>query len=161
MSLQRIIELARRQGMPVILTDVAGREPMVVLPLEAYEKMLDVPRVGQEEGGGRREGGGGRGEEHKPNNASEQKQKQRGNRFQEEGESQEASGSLEVNPPASRLPPPSSQPDGLRVRQRDEDRVQALHRSLDTVSHEVPAQQLPQKEGGDDLVLEERFSFQP
>jgi nicotinamidase-related amidase len=51
MSLQRIIELARRQGMPVILTDVAGREPMVVLPLEAYEKMLDVPRVGQEEGG--------------------------------------------------------------------------------------------------------------
>jgi nicotinamidase-related amidase len=35
MSLQRIIELARRQGMPVILTDVAGREPMVVLPLEA------------------------------------------------------------------------------------------------------------------------------
>jgi hypothetical protein len=43
MSWQRVLELARRQGMPVIVTDVAGREPMVVMPLEAYEAITEAP----------------------------------------------------------------------------------------------------------------------
>ncbi len=136
MSLQRIIELARRQGMPVILTDVAGREPMVVLPLEAYEKMLE----GDKKASGIRDQVSVQGAKSEPNHPVKQQ--------------------AVVSPDASSLMPEASPPDGLRVRQRDEDRVQALHRSLDTVSHEVPAQQLPQKEGGDGLVLEERFSFQ-
>ena len=47
MSLQRVLELARRQGMPVVVTDVAGREPLVILPLDIYEGLIDegsVPR---------------------------------------------------------------------------------------------------------------------
>jgi hypothetical protein len=39
MSLQRIFESARRLGVPVIVTDPSGREPMVVLPLEQFEAM--------------------------------------------------------------------------------------------------------------------------
>lgn len=39
MSLQHIFESARKLGVPVILTDVGGREPMVVLPLEQFEAM--------------------------------------------------------------------------------------------------------------------------
>ncbi len=39
MSLQRIFESARKLGLPVIVTDPAGREPMVVLPLEQFEAM--------------------------------------------------------------------------------------------------------------------------
>ena len=39
MSLQRIFESARKLGFPVIITDPAGREPMVVLPLEQFEAM--------------------------------------------------------------------------------------------------------------------------
>ncbi|MBP6944460.1 hypothetical protein KBD61_03970 [Patescibacteria group bacterium] len=160
MSLQRIIELARRQGMPVILTDVAGREPMVVLPLEAYEKMLDGEGQGSKGKGQRLE---------EDQNAKRQAQNlgrdhsrpDERNQRQKESDIQQSVVS-EPKPLASDLKPLTSPPqDGLRVRQRDEDRVQALHRSLDTVSHEVPAQQLPQKEGGDGLVLEERFSFQP
>lgn len=41
MSLQRIFESARKLGLPVIVTDVAGREPMVVLPLEQFEAMSE------------------------------------------------------------------------------------------------------------------------
>lgn len=41
MSIQRVLEVARRQNMPVVVTDVAGREPMVILPLASYEAMLD------------------------------------------------------------------------------------------------------------------------
>jgi hypothetical protein len=37
MSLQRIFESARKLGVPVIMTDPAGREPMVVLTLEQFE----------------------------------------------------------------------------------------------------------------------------
>lgn len=39
MSLQRILETARKTGMPVIMTDLAGREPMVIMPLEQFEAM--------------------------------------------------------------------------------------------------------------------------
>jgi hypothetical protein len=39
MSLQRVLETARKTGTPVIITDVAGREPMVILPLEQFEAM--------------------------------------------------------------------------------------------------------------------------
>lgn len=139
MSLQRIIELARRQGMPVILTDVAGREPMVVLPLEAYEAMLDDQDRGS------------------------------GVQSQKVGQIRDTESSVSQKPHEPRNPSSTrdrsqvrTEPsDGLRVRQRDEDRVQTLHRSLDTVSQEVPAQPLPQKEGADGLVMEERFSFQP
>lgn len=33
--------VARRQGMPVIVSDADGKEPMVVLPLEIYEALLN------------------------------------------------------------------------------------------------------------------------
>lgn len=43
MSLQRVLETARKTGMPVIMTDLGGREPMVILPLEQFEAMAGVP----------------------------------------------------------------------------------------------------------------------
>ena len=39
MSWQRILELAREQGMPVIVTDLDGRDSMVVMPLERFEQL--------------------------------------------------------------------------------------------------------------------------
>lgn len=45
MSWQRILETARKQGMPVIVTDIAGREPMVILPLEMYERLGEAHSV--------------------------------------------------------------------------------------------------------------------
>lgn len=39
MSWQRVIETARKIGMPIIITDVVGRDPMVILPLEQFEAM--------------------------------------------------------------------------------------------------------------------------
>lgn len=39
MSLQKIFESARKLGVPVIVTDPAGREPLVILPLEQFEAM--------------------------------------------------------------------------------------------------------------------------
>ncbi|MBI4139172.1 hypothetical protein HY479_03415 [Candidatus Uhrbacteria bacterium] len=39
MSLQHVLDVARKNGMPVIVTDAAGREPMVVMPLEQFEAM--------------------------------------------------------------------------------------------------------------------------
>lgn len=44
MSLQRVFESARKMGVPVIITDPAGREPMVVLPLEQFEAMTGEPK---------------------------------------------------------------------------------------------------------------------
>ncbi len=41
MSLQRTFEMARRHGMPIVVTDPNGKDPMVVLPLEAYETLLE------------------------------------------------------------------------------------------------------------------------
>lgn len=140
MSLQRIIEVARRQGMPVILTDVAGREPMVVLPLEAYEKMLD-----------------GEGQDLKGEGQS--LEEGQNSKFKVQNDQQE-----KVQEPkslASHLRPLTSSSDGLRVRQRDEDRTEALHRSLETVSHEVSSHQGASGGGEEGMVLEERFSFQP
>jgi len=39
MSLQRIFESARRLQVPIIVTDPAGRDPMVLLTLEHFEAM--------------------------------------------------------------------------------------------------------------------------
>lgn len=39
MSIQHVFESARRLGLPVILTDIGGRDPMVVLPLDQFEAM--------------------------------------------------------------------------------------------------------------------------
>ena len=39
MSIQRVFESARKLGVPVIMTDPAGREPLVVLSLEQFEAM--------------------------------------------------------------------------------------------------------------------------
>lgn len=41
MSWQRIFEFARRRRLPMVVTDIAGREPFVILPLDTYEQMLD------------------------------------------------------------------------------------------------------------------------
>ncbi|MCC6563489.1 hypothetical protein IT087_01200 [Candidatus Uhrbacteria bacterium] len=41
MSFQRMLEMVRRQGMPLMVTDPDGREPMVVLPLEVYEALVE------------------------------------------------------------------------------------------------------------------------
>lgn len=53
MSLQRVFESARKMGVPVIVTDPAGRDPMVVLPLEQFEAMageekLEIPDHGMD-----------------------------------------------------------------------------------------------------------------
>jgi hypothetical protein len=39
MSFQRILETARRMGSPLIVTDAAGREPMVIMSLQTYERL--------------------------------------------------------------------------------------------------------------------------
>ncbi len=39
MSLQRVLETARKMGVPVIVTDSAGLDPIVILPLEQFEAM--------------------------------------------------------------------------------------------------------------------------
>lgn len=39
MSLQRVFEAARKMGSPVIVTDVGGRDPLVVVPLEQFEAL--------------------------------------------------------------------------------------------------------------------------
>ena len=39
MSSQRVFESARKLGVPVIVTDPSGRDPMVVLPLDQFEAM--------------------------------------------------------------------------------------------------------------------------
>ncbi len=55
MSWQRILEVARRQGTPIIVSDIAGREPMVILPFDEYERLIDqrsppiTPRARSEE----------------------------------------------------------------------------------------------------------------
>lgn len=42
MSFQRILETARRMGSPLIVTDAAGREPMVVMTLQTYERLGEM-----------------------------------------------------------------------------------------------------------------------
>jgi len=39
MSWQRIFESARKRGLPLVVTDIAGREPLVVMTLEEYERL--------------------------------------------------------------------------------------------------------------------------
>lgn len=61
----RLLRLARRTGDRLIVTDEAGGgEPMVILPLEEYEALIDQA-FGPEQGVGSRQlavGGGGRGD---------------------------------------------------------------------------------------------------
>ena len=40
-TLQRLLRLAKKTGSPVIMTDQQGSEPSVLLPLDAYEAMID------------------------------------------------------------------------------------------------------------------------
>ena len=42
MSLQRVFESARKLGLPVVVTDPAGREPFVLVPLDQFEAMAGV-----------------------------------------------------------------------------------------------------------------------
>ncbi|MSR85185.1 hypothetical protein EXS71_01980 [Candidatus Uhrbacteria bacterium] len=49
MSWQRILELAREQGMPIIVTDIAGRDSMVVMPLERFEQLANRRSVASPE----------------------------------------------------------------------------------------------------------------
>jgi hypothetical protein len=36
-----MLEMARRHGMPLVVTDPNGKEPLVVLPLELYEALVE------------------------------------------------------------------------------------------------------------------------
>ncbi len=147
MSLQRVIELARRQGMPIVVTDVAGREPMVLLPLEIYEDLLNEPSPTS-----------AKNDQSKPISS----QKRGENSVSHAGTSQADSGVQSVvfaEPVPVSIPAPAPVRDGLRVRQRDEDRVQTLHRSLDVVSEAAEGPRQATGAQGQDIPLEERFSF--
>jgi hypothetical protein len=39
MSWQRILAFARERDLPVIVTDIAGREPLVVMPFAQFEEL--------------------------------------------------------------------------------------------------------------------------
>ncbi len=45
MSIQHVFESARRLGLPVIVTDLGGRDPMVVLPLDQFEALASESPV--------------------------------------------------------------------------------------------------------------------
>jgi PHD/YefM family antitoxin component YafN of YafNO toxin-antitoxin module len=49
MSLQRVIDIARKNGMPVVVTDPAGHYPMVVLSLEQFEAMAEMESLSRNE----------------------------------------------------------------------------------------------------------------
>ena len=147
MSLQRVIEVGRKQGIPVIVTDIAGREPMVLLPLDSYERLLNAPSespailvdAGQ------------------PPTPI----------IRQSSESSPRHVQKNTPPPPSTRPPAQPKPtnpapgqDGLRVRQRDEDRVQALHRSLDVVAEAPSPSQNVSRPTAEGLFPEETFLFQ-
>lgn len=156
MSLQRVIEIGRKQGIPVIVTDIAGREPMVLLPLDTYERLLDAPSE----------------------SAALMVDVAPAPRPAEQKAPAQALPSSKQNPQPSQKtaytpPPPSTknqaqpQPttpspgqDGLRVRQRDEDRVQALHRSLDEVAEAASPSPTVSRSTAEGLLPEETFLFQ-
>ena len=50
MSMQRVLETARKLGLPVIVTDPAGREPFVLLPLDQFEAMAGESKVSAQGG---------------------------------------------------------------------------------------------------------------
>ena len=52
MSLQRVLETARKMGVPVIVTDSAGLDPIVILPLEQFEAMAGESKFSAEGGEG-------------------------------------------------------------------------------------------------------------
>ena len=153
MSWQRIIEVARKQGMPVIVTDVAGREPMVLMPLNGYERLLDgaTPPSTDE----------------KPLYVAKNAVPKPPTPSSEPVLAVPVTVTQPVpasEPPPAPLSPPSeppvTNPDSLRRRQRDGDRVEMLHRSLDTVSQVVAEGGPTPKQVEADLLSEERFSFQ-
>lgn len=45
MSLQRIFELVKRQGLPLVMADGQGRDPVIVLPLDVYEALVEASGV--------------------------------------------------------------------------------------------------------------------
>jgi len=45
MSWKRILETARRNGIPLIVSDPEGRDPMVVVTLEQFEAMYGSPKM--------------------------------------------------------------------------------------------------------------------
>ena len=152
MSWQRIIEVARKQGMPVIVTDVAGREPMVLMPLNGYERLLDDATPSTNE---------------KPLHVAKNVVPKSSTPSPEPVLAVPVTVTQPVPasepPPAPSSPPsepPVTNPDSLRRRQRDGDRVEMLHRSLDTVSQVVGDGGPTPKQVEADLLSEERFSFQ-
>jgi len=44
MSWKRILQTARRLGAPVIVTDERGHEPLIIMPLDAYESPTGAGR---------------------------------------------------------------------------------------------------------------------
>ncbi|KAA0205975.1 hypothetical protein EDM68_03850 [Candidatus Uhrbacteria bacterium] len=46
MSFQRIFEMVKRQGMPLVITDGQGKDPLIVLPLDMYEALADGQALG-------------------------------------------------------------------------------------------------------------------
>ncbi|GEM_PF-6862987 len=126
MSWARILHVARRQGIPVIVADSEGLQPMVLVSLEAYERFLTTQKP-----------------------------------------IEPPKGAVPIVPVPVPSPAPHARPtappihtDSLRRRQRDDDRVEVLHRSLDTVSQVVREEPKTTNPGATDLLLEERFSFQ-
>ncbi|MDD2785974.1 MAG: hypothetical protein PHS79_03720 [Patescibacteria group bacterium] len=47
MSWKRIFKTARRLGSPVIVTDPDGKDPLVVMPLGAFEDLVDEDNFGE------------------------------------------------------------------------------------------------------------------
>lgn len=148
MSLQRVIELARRQGMPIVVTDVAGREPMVLLPLEIYEDLLNEPNPSFLKN-----------DQSKPNSSQESSKEAVSELVAQKPTAPLAQPVVFSEPVSVPTPAPVPARDGLRVRQRDEDRVQTLHRSLDVVSEAAEGSSRGVGAVEQDIPLEERFSF--
>ncbi len=55
MSFQRIFEMVKRQGMPLVITDGQGKDPLIVLPLDLYEALADGRAVGPTDPGAEQE----------------------------------------------------------------------------------------------------------
>lgn len=140
--------------MPVIVTDVAGREPMVLMPLDGYERLLDGVKPSSKE--------------EKPLNTAKNSDSKPLSAPGEPVLAVPVAVSQPVpapqppsEPPSEPVPPPpAANPDSLRRRQRDGDRVEMLHRSLDTVSQVVGEGGPTPSQVEADLLSEERFFFQ-
>ncbi|MHB8830843.1 MAG: hypothetical protein ACYC44_01905 [Patescibacteria group bacterium] len=45
MSWQRVFKTARHLGAPVIITDQAGDDPLIIMPLDAYENLVGTEAI--------------------------------------------------------------------------------------------------------------------